>query len=214
MNTDIQFLMGMTCALPAIIGLYRYKRMDEKFHPFVMMMILTVMVELISYLRYKVSLFQKIAPIAVNLYMLVNFGLFIYFIWKNKYLKKIPAQLFMLLSIFIAVYNQNYNNSLFRLWYYVIFFVSTVMLFVSVDILSRQMLAVKVKPAKNFWFWFSSISVLYNAYNMLIFGDLCFALFSAQVGEASAMIQHYVNMVCQILFAVAMIKAPALKEDN
>jgi hypothetical protein len=205
--------MGMTCIIPAAIGLYKYKGMDKKFHPFVAMMILTVMVEIISYIAEKNNLFQKFDRIPGNLYMLPNFVFFLYLVWKNGYLKKIPAQLFFLIALLLVVVNLICNNSFLGPWLYALCFVSSVMLFVAVDILSKQVLSVKIKLVDNFWFWFSSTSVLYNAFNLLIFGNYSFALFGTSVGKAIGTIWHFVNIACQLLFAFAMIKTPVGKKN-
>ena len=85
---------------------------------------------------------------------------------------------------------------------------------ISIDILSRQVMAIKERLINNFWFWFSSFSIVYNALNLLIFGLYFFTMFDTPNGKAIANIQHFVNVACNIFFVVAILKIPANGEQG
>ena len=85
------------------------------------------------------------------------------------------------------------------------------MLYVSINILSRQTIAIKYKLINNCWFWISSFSIIYNAFTLLIFGLYFFAMFNTPKGKAIGDIQHFANLVCYVFFAVAIIKIPEKK---
>ncbi len=208
MNTDITYLMAMSCVLPAATGIYKYKRIHKKFHPFIYMMILAVVIETIIYLPSKFPELGRFPRLAVNIYMLLNFGLFLYFVYINNYLNKKAMQLCIAIALLFAIFNFIYSGTLFTAFFYLLCYVSAVMLVISIDILSRQIMAIKDKLVNNFWFWVSSFSILYNAFTLLIFGLYFFALFDTPNGKAIGIIQHYVNLACYVFFAVAIFRIP------
>ena len=53
MNADIEYLMAMSCVLPAATGIYKFTKIDKKFHPFIYMMILDVVIETIFFVLIK-----------------------------------------------------------------------------------------------------------------------------------------------------------------
>ena len=208
MNEDITYFMAMTCILPAATGVYKYKRIDKKYHPFIFMMLLDVLIETIIYLAIKFTGLQRASRLAVNLYMHLNFGLFLYFVYINNYLTKKAMQLLIVIAVFIGIFNYIYYGTLFTPFFYLLCFASAAMLIISIDILSRQILVIKDKLVNNSWFWISSFSILYNAFTLLIFGLYFFALFDTPNGKAIGIIQHFVNVACYVFFAVAIFRIP------
>lgn len=208
MNTDVSYLMSMSCVLPAMVGLYKYKRMEKKIHPFIFMMVSAIVVETIYYLAGKYGDLENASRIVVNIYMLLNFGLFLYLVYSNNYLSKKIMQLFFMLALLVALGNLVYNKTINTAFFYLLCFVSAAMLFISIEILSRQVFETKTSLINNFWFWFSSISILYNAFNLLVFGSYIFVMFGTAAGKAIGTIQHFGNTTCYLLFTVAMIKIP------
>jgi hypothetical protein len=211
MHEDIVYLMAMSCVLPAVTGIYKYKRTDKKYHPFIYMMILDVIMETIYFLDIKFPGAGGISPLAVNLYMHLNFGLFLYFVYINSYLTKKAMQLLIIIAVLIGIFNYIYYGTLFTFFYYLLCFVSAVMLIISIDILTRQIMEIKYKLVNNFWFWVSSFSIIYNSFTLLIFGLYVFAMFDTPNGKAIGSIQHFVNAVCYVFFAVAIFRIPEKK---
>jgi hypothetical protein len=211
MNADITYMLAMSCVLPALVGIYRYNKIDRKYHPFIYMMILTALIETIFYLAEKFPAFGRFPRLAVNVYMLVNFLLFLYFVYINGYLgkKMFPWLIVAASAVFLA--NFIYEQSILKTFIYLLCFVSALMLIISIDILSRQTMAIKYKLVNNCWFWISSSSIVYNAFTLLIFGLYFFAMRDTPKGKAIGVIQHFANALCYIFFAVAMLKIPEKK---
>lgn len=204
--------MTMSGLLPLAAGIYRFKEMDKKFHPFIYMILLDVLIESFLFLQKETAFFGRHFLVWLNLYMILNFGLFLMLVCSNKYLGKKAAEVLILAAFITGVFNFVYNkNSLSEVFYYVLCFVSAAMLIISIDILSRQVMEIKEKLVNNFWFWFSSFSILYNAMNLLIFGLYFFAMYNSPNGEAIPIIQHFVNVICNIFFVVAVFKIPLRK---
>ena len=208
MNEDIKYFMAMTCVLPAASGIYKYKKIDPRFYPFIYMMVLDVVIETIIYLAYKFQPQSGFPQLLVNIYMYINFGLFLYFVHINHYLSKTGMRVLLLTALLIGLFNYWYFGSMFKTFFYLLCFVSAVMLTISIDILSRQIMVLKEKLFNNPWFWLCSFSILYNAFTLLVFGLYFFALFNTPNGKAIGSIQHFVNLTCYIFFAVAIFRIP------
>jgi hypothetical protein len=211
MNADITYMLAMSCVLPAAVGLYRYNKIDSKYHPFIYMMILTAVIETIFYLAEKFPALGRFPRLVVNLYMITNFVLFLYFVHINGYLSKKIFQWLIASAGTVFLANYIHERSILKTFIYLLCFVSALMLIIAIDILSRQTMAIKYKLVNNFWFWFSSFSIIYNAFTLLIFGLYFFAISDTPKGKAIGVIQHFANALCYISFAVAMLKIPEKK---
>ncbi|MFN8244327.1 MAG: hypothetical protein U0X40_09780 [Ferruginibacter sp.] len=208
MNAGINFILAMSCAIPAFVGLYRYNRIDRKYHLFIYMMLLDWVTELIIYLAGKSSTAKVMAQVTVNIYTLLYFILFIRFVYQNQYLSKRTVYLLLGAAGIAAMANFIYLRGFSSHSFYLLLFGSLVMLFISINILSKQILELKVSIARNFWFWVSCCWVLYNAFNLLIFGLYFLALFNTANGKAIGIIQHFVNAACYLVYAVIIFRIP------
>ena len=84
---QVKYVLALSCIIPAAIGLFNLKKVEDKYLPFIFMMVLDVIIELISNFTRDHKL--------VNVYMLVDFSLFLYFVYNNKFLNKNLAKLFI-----------------------------------------------------------------------------------------------------------------------
>lgn len=211
MNADIKYMLAMSCALPALIGIFKYNRIHSKYHPFIFMMILTALVETIFYLAGKFSALNMFPRFVVNIYMLVNFVLFLYFVYINRYISKPVLQWLLIIAGVVCLFNFIYLRTFLKAFYYLLYYVSAVMLIISIDILSRQIMVTKEKLVNNFWAWVSSFSIIYNAFTLLIYSQLFFAVTNEQNVNPIANIHHFANLICYVFFAVAILKIPENK---
>jgi len=211
MDAGLTYIMAMSCTIPAAAGIYRYKRIGKKFHPFIFMMLLDMLIETIFYLSIKNPALGRFPQLAVNLYILINFALFLYLVHINNYVGKIVMQLLFAAAMAMAVFNYFYAGTLFKTFSFLFCFIWLVNLIISIDILSRQIMALNEKLFNNFWFWVSSAYILYNAFNLLIFGQVFFATTGTSNEKAIGNIQHFVNVACYLFYAIAIFRIPAKK---
>jgi hypothetical protein len=212
MNADVTYILAMSCVIPTIAGIYRFKEIDKKFHAFIYMMLLVVLLETWIYLGKQFPALASLSRLPINIYMLLNLGLFLFFVYSNGWLSKKKMQLLLAVALAVAVFDCIYYRSIFNLFLFLLCFVSVVMLIISIDILSKQVMEIKYELVNNFWFWFSSASVLYNAFNFLIFGVLVFSLLKTKNGQSVADIQHFTNAFSYLIFTLAIFKIP--QKDN
>lgn len=208
MNDDLRYALAMITLVPSVIGLYKFKRVSTSIHPFIIMIWLDAIMETITYLCIKLPANPQIQPVAVNSYMLLNFLLFLYLVYRNEYLQKTSCLALSLIAIAVFTGSAVFNKTISVTFWYLLCFVSFAMLLLSIDILSKQIMSVKQKWSGNFWFWMSATSILYNAQVLLIFGLYFFALFNTKTGKSIGNIQTFTNAVCYIFFTIALLKAP------
>lgn len=208
MSEEVTYVLAMTCLLPAIAGIWRYKKMHPEFRPLVYMMVFAVLLETVLYVAKKYGYIIYALPV-VNLYMLLNLSFFLYFVKINRYINEKMMRGLLVTALAVLMFNyihEEYN--MLKVYYYLMCFVSLVMLAIVINILSRQTMVVKYKLVNNFWFWFSSFSIIYNAFTLLIFGLYFFAMSDSPKGKAIGVIHHFVNAACYLFFTLAIFKIP------
>lgn len=199
----------MSCTIPAAAGIYRYKKIGNKFHPFILMMLIDMLIETIYYLAYRFTAMSSFIPLAVNIYVLITFALFLYLAHINGYLTRMMMQLLMAAALVVTAAEYFYSGTMFEHFTVLICFIWSVSLVVSIDILSRQIMALNEKLFNNFWFWVSSAYILYNAFNLLVFIPVFFTTMDTPNGKAIGNIQHFVNVACYLFYAIAIFRIPA-----
>ena len=175
------------------------------------MMVLDVLIEIIYYFIGKHDGLARVTQLAVNGYMQLHFFLFLYFVYRNNYLGRRWFYILPVPALAICVISIIYTANPFNSFIYPLCYVSLVMLIISINILSRQIMEFKVSISRNCWFWFSTASLLANTYNLLIFGLFFFALRDTPNGKAIGSIQHFVNAACYGAFTIALLVAPEKK---
>lgn len=209
MDAALTYIMAMSCTIPAAAGIYRYKRIGNKFHPFIFMMLFDMVIETVFYLSIRFPAMGNFPQLAVNVYILINFALFLYLVHINNYLSKKLMQLLFAAAMVIAVAHSIYAGTVFKTLTVLFCFIWSVNLIISIDILSRQIMALNEKLFNNFWFWVSSAYILYNAFNLLVFIPVFFTTMDAPNGKAIGNIQHFVNVACYLFYAIAIFRIPA-----
>jgi hypothetical protein len=199
MNVDLRFLLTLLIIFPAIAGIYKFKRVDKSFHPFIIMIWLQVIIEVINYLCKKKVLPPLVHSININVYIILNFFLFLYFTYQHRYIKKNLLLSSLFVAFVIALLNIIFVQPI-TILFYLLCFVSVVMLLTAIDILSKQIMSVTNKTNNRFWLWFSSTTIVYNAQTLLIFSIYFFALFNTTGGKAVGNIQTFINAACHIFF--------------
>jgi hypothetical protein len=211
MNAGLTYIMAMSCSIPAAAGIYKYKRIEKKYYPFIFMMMVDMVIETIYYLAIKFPVIGNFPQLAVNIYVIINFALFLYLVYINGYLTRTVMRLLLIAAFIITVINYFYEGTIFTPFSLLCTFIWSVNLIISIDILSRQIMVLNEKLFNNFWFWVSSSYILYNAFNLLVFVPVFFTNIDTPSSKAIGGIQHFVNVACYIFYAIAIFRIPEKK---
>jgi hypothetical protein len=215
MNKDVAYILAMSAVLPAIVGAVRYKKMDQRYHPFIFMLLLVPVVETIQYISLKTGMYIGFSLLCLNLYLLTSFCFFLSLVYRNGYIGRKMGIYFAGALLVTALVNLAIVGTPFVILYYMLCLASCLILLISIDTLSKQMMAVKTSLVKNCWFWISSLYVVQHAYVLLLFGIYIFGLSASNPNIKAIFIIHkVVNASCYILFIIAVLRIPNRKETS
>jgi hypothetical protein len=209
MSAEMAYLMAMSCAIPALVGIVLFKKIDSQYNLFVYTMILTAISETVVYITKSKFGNTNIWQLFVNVYAIIFFWQSIRLLTIHGFIKKqvVPWLAVGFVIVFIA--NFIYEHySLKRVFFYVVCYLSCILIIVCTNILGKQTLVTNKKLVDNFWFWYSCFSIVSSAFALLIFALYYAALFNTPAGRSITYIHKFANMLCYIFFTVAVFKIP------
>lgn len=205
------FLLSITIAIPAIIGLWRYRLTDQQYRPFIWICCLLTMNELLMFVLIKMKVFTFISynlaiPIVCFLYLLLfkRWGLFT----GKKYLFPLLFGSLMLIWIadhfFINGYRLNVRTTYFRVCY------SLTLVMLAVNSINRQIVSEKKNLLYNSRFLICIGLVVYYTYRIIVDAFSLKGMsqsFLLQLGDFS----RYLLIGLNLTFALAALWIPAKK---
>lgn len=208
MSPELQSILALTCAVPAIAGLRILGKIQKEYKALVFIFVLAFVVELIGVLEDK-NLFPD-SVIQVNLFIVINTLLHIYFFKKIKVLtnKKIEYLITgsFLFLIFILCFLKNIMHQFWALGAIVS---NIIILGLSMEGIIQYTIINKTKWLKETISVFCLINILYTANFIFIFS---FRLTSLQqdheLVNSVEDIHKYLNAACNILFSWPIICIP------
>jgi hypothetical protein len=214
MTKTLQHVLGLTCLIPCIIGFYKSKKIEQKYLPFIYMIIADFVIEVINLLVKYVFKFQYFSQLHFNFYLFIYFYLFMRLAYLNNFITKKTRNILFSCWGIVAICNTILNGSFIELNRLVFGFSAIIALYIYTNILSVQILEVNIKITKNFWFWASSFSILYNAFLILLFSLVFFSFAKTPNGRVILNIHYYINAITYLFFAYAIYIIPEKIEFN
>lgn len=206
---DISFIMAMSCAPPALIGLYKYKRVDKKFHPFLLAMVLSLMTELIIKVIIKSEAWTWYY-IAGDIYYLVNVLLYQAFFIRVLELKNRKTNLFFTTGFLVCVVaNLLIKNPLSSLILYAAFLFSVFIFVQATRLLRNQVFQTGITLLRNPLFYIAAGCIIYNIFFMFIQG--VFFVFGTDLEwltNNSFYIEKGFNVFTYLLFTIGILWMP------
>lgn len=167
MPINLQFVLAMSCALPAIAALIQFKKAEKKYYPFLLLLWLAVITELVSDIPMLLYQDYTIADIAYPLYNIAEVVLMLIFFKRNDI--QIPWWLITITGCIgiISLIITNFSEKILVFDYVrVVFF--ALILVQSIRLLSSQVFIINVKPGKNSLMIIAFGCVLYYSYFLLV----------------------------------------------
>jgi hypothetical protein len=206
---DISFIMAMSCAPPAILGLYKYKRVEKQFHPFILALCLSLITEL--FVKAIIMSEQwKLYYIAGNFYYFLNILLYQEFFFRTGVVKKNKTRLIAFLFIFSAIIaNSIFQNPLTGLLLYAAAFYSILILVQAVRLIGGQVFETRAPVFRNALFYIASGCILFSTY--FIFTQTVFFLMkdAEWLTNKSFFIEKAVNVFTYFVFMIAVLWMPS-----
>lgn len=209
---DPSFALAMSCAVPAAVGLYKYKQMDARFHLFVFALLLAVTTELAVEVVFRTGKSFLYYPIG-NFYYLVNVLLYHYFFSRfSQHQNKRNQLAVSVFFVFCWLCNCVYASPLKTLFLYTAVVYAIFILVSSVNLLSRQVFNTRIPVFKNPLFYISSGCILFNSY--FLFTQTVYFTIQQEGSLANSVyfIEKYINAFTYLVFTIGVLWIP--KKSN
>ena len=205
MSSLLTFLLSITCIIPAVAGLKLYMRIDQKVHPFIWIMCLSVATESMARLGLTFKSGFLITT-TYNLFIPANLWLFLLFYLRNGVVKsERTLQLVMASSLMVWIGCWIYNDTWQVVFMFSHVYNSTVIVICAIQLLSRETLQTKLAPLKNFFFLVSGGCIVVYLFYIFITSTMLLSTDFAKLRAQLYHIYQYINSASYLLFAYAII---------
>lgn len=209
MNQKTEFLLGLSCLLPMLYYLFYFNRIDKRYQFLFYLLLTDVAIEILNNTNTQQFLWiDTFKKCYFNIYLFINFLVFLWLVYKNKYTGKTLIALTVSIALAVFIANGLLEKSFNAYFFFFLCYVSSIMLFISIKILSAQIFETSKSWYKNFWFLFSSACILYHSFTVLIFGLFYFSLFDTPNGRSVVYIHHFINVFYYLLMLWAIYLLP------
>ncbi|MEO8711361.1 MAG: hypothetical protein ABI405_04510 [Parafilimonas sp.] len=213
MGETLSFILALSCGIPAVIGVFKWKNISKRYHSFIILMIVSVLSELIVGIAKLEFNFSQITPPVYNLYFAAEYFLYLVlykdfqlFSFKTFMALVITGMLLLALD-FIFLES---GNSIKVLWQtiplYAEIVLSLIIFFPSIKLLSLQVFQKTpfITNPKNF---IAIGTILIKAYTILDFSFMLIKL-PMFLSLLSYNIFQFINPFCYLIFTWAILCIP------
>lgn len=192
--------------VPAILGLVRFRSVIDQFYPFLMIVWLGALNEVLS---VSFILSSGSNAISSNIYVLLEFCLILlqFYKWNESAFRK-----FLFLGLFgmsiwmvdnLIIHNLERNNSLFRVSY------SFLIIFLSIDRISKIVIFEKGSLLKNATFWLCIVFGFYFTFKAFVESFNMFTMgMSTELLQNLMKLMSYVNFISNLLYTLVILWIP------
>lgn len=214
MNYLTGFLLSLTVLFPLIVGIVRFSKVDESFHPFLLLLLMAFTSEVISFFC-KIAL-KETPEITINLYSLIECMILLFQFHKWGFLKTRRA-LFYSLTAFFGLLWITENILLNNIVQFTLFFnacYSFVLVLLSINQINQIIIQGTQQLFKNAKFLLCLGFIIYFLYE-LIYDAAYFVSVDNDVAAASKIINmfNYMNAFVNLIYGVAVLLMPKKKND-
>lgn len=210
-NSLYSFLKSLTIAIPLIISIIKFNKMDKCYYPFVVLLLIGCLKEIIHYYRPQILPALNNAALS-NIYVLIEFPLILWLFKKWNFFKKTKAGLYILLFTVSAVWvveNIIYERIMIYSPYYRILYYCVIVL-LSINIINYNIIHDSKNLFLNARFVICLSFIFFFTYKLMY--EWAYQYCEIYHYEASKNIIissfGYVNMFENIVFIIAVLIIP------
>jgi hypothetical protein len=209
MNDKTSFILAMSCALPALLGLTKYRNSAYNYRPFLLLMIIAMITELIAGIPVLVSKNYVPLRLVYAFYPTIEIFLILLFFKRNKIVAYKNFAWFVTLTVALIyiisfLYTHTTNNTATN---YCDISTTVIILILSVKMLSNEIFETKIMAFKNPKMIISFGYIFFNSFELL--GQV-FLHFNSQrnIYLNIFMVYQIPNMLSYLIFTWAIIWIP------
>jgi hypothetical protein len=215
MNNEVQFILSLCIAATVIIGVIRFKVIDQSYYPFFYLAGIALLVEIVSFILAKNKMDEAIS-VMMNLYYFVEFFFYtwLFHLWGLfNFKRKIFLLLIIIFFICWAAFTFGAGAINKPGDYFPVVYAIT-LLFFAVTTFNKFVIQDKKPIFKNPKFWiltgviiFFSFYLLIESANLSVFGKNVSIVFRRGLYG----IVSYTNLIVNLMFATAALCIPRKK---
>jgi len=214
MNNFVSFLFSQSILLPLIIGLIRIRKIQSSYYPFVVLIMLGTLSEVCSF--FSIRYFQSNAVVS-NLWCLVECLLILYQFYRWRFHAKLRAWYWIVPALCvlvclienIAFMQITRFGHVFRIGY------AFLLVMLSINEINYLITHENRQLFKNARFLICMGFIIFFLYQILFEGSLYIVETegNAIISNKILSLAVYVNVLANLIFAVAMLFIPAKVKD-
>ena len=208
MKFSLVSLSGLSLLIPAIIGLIKFRRMDRTYYPFLFLIEIGCVNEILSYIliqNHYHTLFNN------NIYALFESLLIVWFFRKLNVFRKSKIIYISILSVFILswILQMLQLNTFDNIYLYFRILYSIIIVFLSIytinSILINESKSIILNPAfiicMGFVIYFTYYAIMNSFWLYGLTKSVEFRIFIVKI-------LAYINLFCNLIYAIALIWIP------
>lgn len=214
MSDTIIFILSLSIAFSAAIGLAKFARMEPAYHPFVYYACLATIIEVIDFILLNQKMYSALC-LVTNMYSLAEFFL-LTGLFNNLGLFKRKKKMFMVIRIFffllwfVTLFIRGYD----KLNYPFFIAMSFVIIFFSISTFNRMIVNDRKNIFTNPTFWICIGTIIFYTYFILL--NTVNLTFPQAKGEplfkkGLFAVRIYSNLLVNLLYAIAVLWMPKKK---
>lgn len=208
MNTELALYIGFSIAIPGIIGLIRYRQINQAYYPFLYLIWVGSLNEILSFILIKNG---KTNATTLNMYYLIESWLILYQFNAWKFfvgLKKLFFALLAFLSLFWVAETVVFRSMKAFASYFIIVHSFTIVL-LSIFMINFLIAKEKKKMLKNAIFLICLGFIFYFTYAVLVEAFYLYGVSSSVAFQRAVIsIMVVINLITNLLFAFAVLWMP------
>lgn len=211
MSLLLQFILAMSCLIPAVPGIIKYKKAPVNYRPFLLLIFLAVITELIADIPLVLYKSDAAMDIAHPLYAIAEIYLMLLFFKKNKvlfpnfFLLALPLMSFIL-SLFVYAGGESTFITHFNSYFDIA--VKALFITLSIRLLSSEIFETQTPAFKNPRMVIAFGCILYYCFYMMV---QVFVTLTKGSGlwQNIFSIHQFINVLSYLIFTWAIIWIPA-----
>lgn len=204
MNHALIRIFGFSIILPAIVGIWRYKKINQIFFPFLICIWIGLLNEIVNYIL--IDFFHKSNSINIDIYCLVESLLYVW-LFKNFALFSKPKSFILLVGLLCTawLFENLIISDITQFDSYFTVFYSLIIVLMSITIINR-LIVKQINLLTNSIFLICSALVIYFTLSAL---TEIFWLYGLNSSESFRLniyrIMAYINFSVNLIFALAIL---------
>ncbi|HEY8918899.1 MAG TPA: hypothetical protein VIM87_20785 [Chitinophaga sp.] len=209
------FLLSETVAIPLIIGVVRFYKINTSYHPFILLLLMAFTSEVISFIC--INFLHANNAITVNLYALIECLILLFLFRSWGFLQRKQKLFFFLMAAFIIIWITE-NLVFFKIETYSPFFkgaYSFVIVLLSINEINYMIVQDNKQLFKNAKFLICLGFIIYFIYQIIYEASYYVLGKDNVVSVATKIISMfgYMNAFVNLLYGVAVFLIPVKKND-